>query len=329
MKQLLKKFNFATLIFTTGGVIAVGYMATYLFPITDQAFVVDNMTAISSSVTGHIEQIYVENGQKLKKDDPILLIRPEKYRLEYQGVKAQYEQAKIGLDVIQKRIDVTNADLQAATDQLNRMKYEYAQKSAKDVANGVPQIELKTLEYNIKSQQSVILGLQKQVELEKTELKQAKVGIETLSVATDKAAMDVADTLVRAPADGYIQNLYIGTGSSALAHEGLFNFVDTANTYIQANFNETDLADVHAGDEVLIFPRAYLGRKVFHGVIMSDNWSVDRQHIIPLKETQLIFNQNHWINLPQRLPVQIKITDANSQYQLRPGMSAYVYVRTK
>lgn len=329
MKQLLKKFNFATLIFTTGGVIAVGYMATYLFPITDQAFVVDNMTAISSSVTGHIEQIYVENGQKLKKDDPILLIRPEKYRLEYQGVKAQYEQAKIGLDVIQKRIDVTNADLQAATDQLNRMKYAYAQKSAKDVANGVPQIELKTLEYNIKSQQSVILGLQKQVELEKTELKQAKVGIETLSVATDKAAMDVADTMVRAPADGYIQNLYIGTGSSALAHEGLFNFVDTANTYIQANFNETDLADVHAGDEVLIFPRAYLGRKVFHGVIMSDNWSVDRQHIIPLKETQLIFNQNHWINLPQRLPVQIKVTDANSQYQLRPGMSAYVYVRTK
>ena len=329
MKKLLKKFNFATLIFATGGIIAVGYMTTYLFPVTDQAFVVDNMTAISSSVTGHIEQIYVENGQKLKKDDPILLIRPEKYRLEYKGIKAQYEQAKVGLDVIQKRIDVTNADLQAAVDQLNRMKYEYSQKSAKDVVNGVPQIELKTLGYNIKSQQSVILGLQKQIELEKTELKQAKIGIETLAVATDKAAMDVADTIVRAPADGYIQNLYIGTGSSALAHEGLFNFVDTANTYIQANFNETDLANVHAGDEVLIFPRAYLGRKIFHGVIMSDNWSVDRQHIIPLKETQLIFNQNHWINLPQRLPVQIRVTDADSQYQLRPGMSAYVYVRTK
>lgn len=329
MKKLLKKFNFATLIFATGGIIAIGYMTTYLFPVTDQAFVVDNMTAISSSVTGHIEQIYVENGQKLKKDDPILLIRPEKYRLEYKGIKAQYEQAQVGLDVIQKRIDVTNADLQAAVDQLNRMKYEYSQKSAKDVINGVPQIELKTLEYNIKSQQSVILGLQKQIELEKTELKQATIGIETLAVATDKAAMDVADTIVRAPTDGYIQNLYIGTGSSALAHEGLFNFVDTANTYIQANFNETDLANVHAGDEVLIFPRAYLGRKIFHGVIMSDNWSVDRQHIIPLKETQLIFNQNHWINLPQRLPVQIRVTDADSQYQLRPGMSAYVYVRTK
>lgn len=329
MKRLLKKFNFATLIFATGGVIAISYMSTYFFSVTDEAFVVENMTAISSSVTGHVEEIFVENGQRLKKGDPILLIKPEKYKLEYRGFKAQYEQAKIGLDVIKQRINVTNANLSAAVDQLERMQYEYTQKSAPEVKNGVPEIELKTLEYNIKSQQDVVLGLQGQVELEKIELKQAGVGIETLQVATDKAAIDVGDTLVKAPADGYIQNLYMGVGSSALAHTGLFNFIDTANTYIQANFNETDLTNVHAGDEVLIFPRAYLGRKIFHGVVMSDNWSVDRQHILPIKETQFIFAQNHWVNLPQRLPVQIKVIDNDSKYQLRPGMSAYVYIKSK
>lgn len=329
MKRVLKKFNFATLIFATGGVIALSYMSTYFFAVTDEAFVVENMTAISSSVTGHIEEIFVENGQRLKKGDPILLIKPEKYKLEYRGFKAQYEQAKIGLDVIKQRINVTNASLSAAVDQLERMQYEYKQKSAPEVKNGVPEIELKTLEYNIKSQQDVVLGLQEQIALEKIELKQAGVGIETLQVATDKAAIDVGDTLVKAPADGYIQNLYMGVGSSALAHAGLFNFIDTANTYIQANFNETDLTNVHAGDEVLIFPRAYLGRKIFHGVVMSDNWSVDRQHILPVKETQLIFTQNHWVSLPQRLPVQIKIIDNDSKYQLRPGMSAYVYIKSK
>lgn len=328
--KLLKKFNFATLVFMTGGVIALGYMTTYLFPVTDESFVVENMTAISASVTGHIEKIYVSNGQTLKHGDPILLIKPEKYNLEYRGVKAQYEQAKVGIDVIRQRIGVTSANLQAAVDQLNRMKYEYAQKSAPDVSNGVPQLEVKMLQFNIQSQQDVVTGLQKQIELEKTELKQAQTGIETFAVATDKAAMDVEDTIVRAPTDGYVQNLYLGVGSSAIAHEGLFNFIDTGNTYIQANFNETDLTDVHEGDEVLIFPRAYLGRKIFHGVVMSNNWSVDRQHIIPLKETQLIFSQNHWINLPQRMPVQIKVIDNNSaKYPLRPGMSAYVYVRTK
>jgi len=45
---------------------------------------------------------------------------------------------------------------------------------------------------------------------------------------------------------------------------------------------------------------------------MSDNWSVDRQHILPLKETQFVFTDNHWLNLPQRFPVQIKITDVDA-----------------
>lgn len=329
MKKILKKFNFATLIFATGGVIALGYLTTYWFPVTDNAFVVENTTSLSSAVSGHIQEIYVQNGQNVKAGEPILRIKPEKYKFEYSGVKAQYDQALIGLQVIAARINVTKLDLKAAQDQLERMKYEYKQKSDPAVSKGIPQIELKTLEYNIKSQADVVASLAQQIVLEQTESKQAQVGIQTLKAASEKAALDLGDTLLRAPADGYIQNLYLGAGSSAIAHAGLFKFVDTANTYIQANFNETDLANVHAGDEVLIFPRAYLGHKVFHGVVMSDNWSVERQHVIPLVEDQIIISQNHWLNLPQRLPVQIKVVDNDKNYQLRPGMSAYVYIRTK
>jgi len=329
MKKILKKFNFATLIFATGGVIALGYLTTYWFPVTDNAFVVENTTSLSSAVSGHIQEIYVQNGQNVKAGEPILRIKPEKYKFEYSGVKAQYDQALVGLQVIAARINVTKLDLKAAQDQLERMKYEYKQKNDPAVSKGIPQIELKTLEYNIKSQTDVVASLAQQIVLEQTELKQAQVGIQTLKAASEKAALDLEDTLVVAPADGYIQNLYLGAGSSAVAHMGLFKFVDTANTYIQANFNETDLANVHAGDEVLIFPRTYFGRKIFHGVVMSDNWSVERQHIIPLVENQVIISQNHWLNLPQRLPVQIKVLDNDKNYQLRPGMSAYVYIRTK
>ncbi len=329
MKKLFKKFNFATLIFAVGGVIAFGYLTTYWFPVTDNAFVIENTTSLSSGVSGHIAEIYVKNGQNVKLGDPILRIKPEKYQLEYSGVKAQYDQAVIGLEVISARINVTKLDLKAAQEQLDRMKYEYTQKSDPAVSKGIPQIELKTLEYNIKSQSDVVASLAQQIILQQTELKQAQVGIATLKAARGKAAMDLSDTVVRAPADGYIQNLYLGVGSSALAHQGLFKLVESGNTYIQANFNETDLANVHAGDEVLIFPRTYLGHKIFHGVVMSDNWSVERQHIIPLVEEQVVISQNHWLNLPQRLPVQIKVIDNDKNYQLRPGMSAYVYIRTK
>jgi multidrug resistance efflux pump len=78
--KLVKKFNFATLIFGTGSIIALAYSLTYLFPVTDEAFVIENMTAISSAVTGHVEEIYVKNGQELKKGDPILLVKPEELK---------------------------------------------------------------------------------------------------------------------------------------------------------------------------------------------------------------------------------------------------------
>ena len=329
MNEKKLKFNFATLIFSVGGVIALGYLATYCVPVTDNAFVIENMTAISSTVGGHIEEIYVTNGQRLKAGEPILMIRQDRYKLEYEALKAQYDQGKVGLEVIQKKIAVSHADLKAAQDQLDRLKYEYGQKSDAKVSKAIPDLELKNLQYNIKSQANLVDSIKKRIELEQTEYKKAQVGLNTLKATSERASIDVDDTIVKAPFDGYVQNLYIGVGTSATPHIGLFNYVNTSETYIQANLNETDLAHVRSGDKVWIFPRAYFGHKVFHGVVMSDNWSVDRQHLVPLKQTQVVNTDNHWLNLPQRFPVQIKITDVDQNYPLRPGMSAYVYISTK
>lgn len=41
-------------------------------------------------------------------------------------------------------------------------------------------------------------------------------------------------------------------------------------------------------------------------------------------------NENNWIMLLQRLPVQIRITDYDAvNYPLSIGSSAYVYIKTK
>lgn len=88
MKIKRKKLNFAIIVFIIGALVAAFYFATYLFTVTDEAFVVKNMTPISSAVGGHIDKIFVNNGEQLKKGDPILQISPEKYHLEYDGIKA-------------------------------------------------------------------------------------------------------------------------------------------------------------------------------------------------------------------------------------------------
>ena len=328
MKRKLR-LNFATVVFLIGLVVSCAYLSTYLFPMTDNAFVVNDVTPVAAMVDGYISQIYVTNGQKLHKGDKILQIYPKTYELAYVGAKAQYNQSVVGLQVIQKRMESTKLSLDAAENQLKRMQYEYGQKNDVSVSKAIPTLELKSLEYNIQSQKNTVKGLATQVGLTRTELIQATIGIVTLKAVMDKAQLDLEDTLVTAKADGYIQSMDVGVGTPVHARMQLFAFVDSKTTYIQANLNETDLAHVKARDKVLIYPRAYLWHKVFHGVVISDFWSADRQHKNPVADTPVVFNENKWLLLPQRLPVQIKVTDTTDDYPLRPGMSAYVYIQTK
>jgi multidrug resistance efflux pump len=132
---------------------------------------------------------------------------------------------------------------------------------------------------------------------------------------------------VYAQGNGIIQNLFFSLGTPINLNQPLFSLVDTDEIYIQANFNETDLRDVHKGTRVIIFPRMYVGRKVFHGVIEAEYWSANRQLVDKRTQLQNVTNENQWILLPQRLPVIIRVVDPDPRYPLRVGTSAYVYLQ--
>lgn len=148
-----------------------------------------------------------------------------------------------------------------------------------------------------------------------------------MSARLKNAQVNLELTDVYAQGNGIIQNLFFTLGTPVNVNQPLFSLVDTDNIYIQANFNETDLRDVRKGVRVLIYPRMYLGRKVFHGIIESDYWGANRQLVDNRTQLQNVINENQWILLPQRLPVIIRVTDPNPHYPLRVGSSAYVYVQ--
>jgi multidrug resistance efflux pump len=135
--------------------------------------------------------------------------------------------------------------------------------------------------------------------------------------------------VVRAPSNGVVDNMYISTNTPIKIHEPVFSFIDTTNYYIQANLNETDLRNVRVGDKVTIKLRMYYFDKIFHGVIVNTLWAADRQTTSAKTQLQKVQNENEWLLLPQRFPVQIKVLDVDPNYPLNPGASAYVYISTK
>lgn len=332
LKAIFAKFkNFPGVVFSVITLALIIYFFSFLFPFTNNAFVVANIMPVAADVSGFITDIYVQNGQTVKKGQPLFKVYQDPYELAYKQADANYQEELATIELIKKETKKNQALLAAAQENYNKVNYEYQLKSNPSVNLAIAKLDVQTIDYERKSLANTVKALQTQLEVDYQQIVQHQQKAAALSAAMKNAKINLDLTTVRAYADGIVDNLYLTTGTPIKEHQPLFSFVDTANMYIQANFNEIDLRNVRAGAKVYIFPRVYLWGKVYHGVVVGNTWSANRQ--ITAEKTQLqtvTENENNWVMLPQRLPVQIKITDYDAaNYPLSVGSSAYVYIQTK
>lgn len=329
LKLMHNELNLPIIVIFIAVIIGIYHVFSYMVPFTDNAFVVTNITPVAADVSGFITDIHVKNGQPVKKNDPIFVVYQEPYRLALAQATANYQQALKKIIVLQKQIDKTNALIKSTQAELDKAKYELGLKKDISVAEAVPQLEIRKLGYDVETLANRLNSLKQEVEVLKAQIEEQNQTVASLKAKMDDAQVNLDLTTVRAPADGVIDNMYVSPNTPIKIHEPVFSFIDTSNYYIQANFNETDLRNVRVGDKVYIMLRMYYFDKIFHGEIVNTLWAAERQTTSPKSQIQKVQNENEWLLLPQRFPVQIKILDPDPNYPLNPGSSAYVYVSTK
>jgi multidrug resistance efflux pump len=325
---LKDEINLPILVIIFGCLIGIYHLFSFLIPFTNNAFVATNTSPIAADVSGYITEIYVKNGQAVKKNDPIIKVYQEPYRLAYEYAKAKHEEAIEHIKVIERKTNKTRELLHAANLDYKRLALIYNTKHNHKVRQAVPALEVKTLNYQQLALERTRNSLQKQIEVEDQEIAKQKKRVIALKAAMDNALVNLNLTIVRAPSDGVVDNMYITTGTPIKIHEPLFSFIDTSTWWIQANFNETDLRLIQPGDHALIMLRMYYFTHIFHGEIVNTMWAANRQNTSQRTQQQDVANTHEWVLVPQRLPLQIKINDPDPNYLLHPGASAYVYLQS-
>jgi multidrug resistance efflux pump len=323
----IHKINLPMVVIAIAVIIGLLNLFSFLIPVTNNAFVVTNITPIAADVSGFITKIYVKNGQSVKKGDPLIKVYQKPYCLAYERAKAEYETGIEHIVMIQKQTQKTRDLLNASTYDYEKARLEYNVKHNVLVRSGVPALEIKTLHYHMQSIEKKKNALQKQIAIEDQQIVEQRRHVEALKAVMENARVNMNLTIVRAPSEGVIDNLYIAPGTPVKIHEPLFSFIDTKNWWIQANFNETDLRRIRPGDEAYIILRMYYFRKLFHGRIVNTIWAANRQNTAHRSQLQQVKSENQWLMIPQRLPLQIKILDPDPNYPLQPGASAYVYLK--
>ncbi|WP_454784387.1 HlyD family secretion protein [Legionella sp. WA2024007413] len=332
MKRIFKvskrEINLPVIVIVLSILIGIYHILSYLIPFTSHAFVVTNVTPIAADVSGFITKIYVQNGSPVKKNQPLFEVYRKPYRLAFDSAKARYEEAKERIKVIERQTQKTKTLLDAAKYEYQKSRFEYQLKKAPSVSEALSKLEVRKLDYDLLSVKNKMDSLNKQIAIEDQQIIQQKKLIKALKAEKYKAKVNLDLTIVKAPTDGVVDNLYIGPGTPVKIHQPLFSFINTSRWWIQANFYETDLRRVRPGDKVYIMLRMYYFNKIFHGRVVNTLWAAGRQITDPRTQQQMVSSNNQWLLEPQRFPLQIEILDPDPNFPLHPGASAYVYIET-
>lgn len=324
--RVKKSITPVSVIIFVGFLTALTYIFAYLFPCTDNAFVVNNVRPVAALTSGYITKLYVKNGDMVHKGQKLFTVFRKPYLYTVEQLSADLAAAKAQLAALKTTYE---RDLKLSENQqkIYIKRQQDDQKYLKGYKiKSVSLIMLQNSQQETEAAKDTWQASLKQLEIDQHQITVQANNIKSLQAKLKNAQINLELTEVHAQGNGIVQNLFFAVGTPVNVNQPLFSLVDPDNIYIQANFNETDLRDVHKGTKVTIFPRMYLGRKVFHGEVASDYWAANRQLVDNRTQLQNVTNENQWILLPQRLPVIIRVTDPDAQYPLRVGTSAYVYV---
>lgn len=326
IKKMKHKFPLTLLLCVLAFILI--YNFSFLFPFTNNGFIVANVSPVAANVSGYITDIYVKNEQFVKKGQPLFTVFRTPYELAYVKAKNDVAEARANLVVLTKQVEKTQLLIQAQKALYEKFQFDYQHNKSALSDHAVSKLVVNTTLKDRNAAFNQLKALEKELELNKEQMTAQKMKIKSLIAVMNNAKVDLDETTVYAKHNGAVLDMFSAPGTPIKIRTPIFALAETDNLFVQANFNETDLRRVRPGNKVSIFPRIYFGSKIYHGVILSKNWSASRLVFHKATQLQIVRNtESNWFLLPQRLPVQIKITDYDPvHYPLSIGTSAYVYI---
>jgi membrane fusion protein (multidrug efflux system) len=152
---------------------------------------------------------------------------------------------------------------------------------------------------------------------------EAKAKWEAVKAQVSQAQLNLDNTKIVAPSDGYIAKKSVEVGQLASPGIPLVGFVDANERWVTANFKETDLRHLHKGAHVKISVDAIDGRK-FEGRVEAISAATGSTFTLLPPDNA----SGNFTKVVQRVPVKVSLTGLkdNDAELLRVGLSAYVKV---
>jgi len=352
-----RKFTFIFIIMLVLGLIYGGYKYIHSLSheTTDDAQVAKKMNPIIPRVGGYITKVHVKDNAIVKKGDTLFVIDNSDYIIKLEEAKASlavaensYEAAKADTGTSQAGVSVSDANVQSANGNIETAKirlrrasndferYNNLYKNHSITKQQYEQAEAAKQEaqsqLNILQEQQKASSFQKNVASAKTNVSNKQVLVAAANIKRAQAMLDAANlnlgyTFVTASIDGQVSTVDLQPGQLVQPGQSLFYIINNQETWVIANFKETQLNKMRAGQKVILKIDAFPGTE-FEGEITSFSPATGSKFsLLPPDNAS-----GNFVKTVQRLPVRINFTENNDKEKLqllRSGMNADVDVILK
>ena len=292
---------------------------------TENAYVNAHVVHVAAQVTGQVIAMHVEDNHPVTKDTPLLNIDPQPFKIAVDRATAQLEQARYQV----KRTAASLRDVQALVRQREaelRNAILNNTRTQELLANRLTSKEkADQTETQLRIAEAAVDSAHARLAAEQANLGSSGENNETIrqaAAALEQAKWDLKNCEVLAPVGGEVTNLTVRSGDVVAKNQTLFAIIDGSEYWIDANFKETQLERLRAGQEAEIRIDMYPD-KVFHGKVDSiSGGSGTAFSLLPAQNAT-----GNWVKIAQRVPVKIKVTDPDPKFPLRIGTSGTVRVK--
>jgi membrane fusion protein (multidrug efflux system) len=297
---------------------------------TDDAYVAGDVVAITSRESGTITALHADNTESVKRGQPLLDLDSSTADANLAAAEAELGRSVREVRSRFARVDETQAEIVKALADLKRADDDLVRRKGAAVDGAVSGEEVDHAGETVRTASAAVA-------LARSQHAEAEAAVQGASIETNpdvlaaiaavrRAAIVRNHMHLTAPEDGIVAQRTVELGQQVSPGSPLMAVVPLRRVWLDANFRETQLADIRVGQPVKITSDAYGGHVVFHGKVLGlGAGSGNAFALLPPQNAS-----GNWIKIVQRLPVRIGLDPRElDRNPLRIGLSVTVTVDTR
>jgi HlyD family secretion protein len=268
---------------------------------------------ISSDVSGEIVELYVKEGDRVKKGTLLCRIKPDIYESALDRANATVNSTKATMQNTMAQLEQSKANLANYEAVYNRNKKLFEQQVISQQDFDASKAQYEAAKAQVKALEESVKG--------------AEFNINSVQASMKEASTNLAKTFIYAPVDATVSKLNkkLGervVGTATMEGTEIMRLADLNEMEVNVDVNENDIIRVHFNDTALIEVDAYNDRK-FKGIVTE---VANSANTVGINADQVT---NYTVKIRVLRESYSDLITDNNPVVFRPGMSASVEILTR